>query len=83
MDGFALNFGGKSVKVWKHSLLPLYFNSSKWVVKITLFALKMDKGFQPMKYRVLPKTIRSPSPKGTRKLTSVGGGGGGGGGGWG
>lgn len=32
----------------------------------------MDKGFQPMKYRVLPNTIRSPSPKGTRKSNCSG-----------
>ena len=39
----------------------------------------MDKGFQPMKYRVLQRTIRSPSPKGARKSNfSCGGGGGGG-----
>jgi len=45
-------------------------------MKITLCALKMDKGFQPMKYRVLPKTIRSPSPKGERKSDFSRGGGG-------
>ena len=48
------------------------------MVKITLLALKMDKGFQPTKYRVFQKTVLGhPLPKEKERATSVRGGGGG------